>query len=147
CLAALGSTYQKFVNHDLLANYMHAKQRKSGTYSFLTVGYISGRSVAAGLLAFASLAVVPVLVPSAHGASYSWQVASGDWSLASNWGGIVPTTGDTGYIVNGGTATITQPGLTGGTVALGGNSGSGTLVIAPGDGSMVYFLSEYIGNN
>ncbi len=46
----------------------------------------------------------------AWGASLSWQVSSGDWSLASNWSGSVPTVSDDAYIVNGGTATVTQSG-------------------------------------
>jgi hypothetical protein len=45
-----------------------------------------------------------------HAASYTWQVSSGDWSTASNWGGTEPTSSDLAYVNNGGTVTITQTG-------------------------------------
>ena len=42
------------------------------------------------------------------GATYSWQVSSGDWSVAANWGSVAPTGSDLAYVSNGGTASITQ---------------------------------------
>lgn len=43
---------------------------------------------------------------------HSWITASGDWSTNGNWDVGVPRSGDTAYITNGGTATITSPAAT-----------------------------------
>ena len=59
--------------------------------------------------------------------NYSWQVQSGDWSVASNWGGTLPTSIDNAYIVNGGTASITQVGETCDLLSLGSTQGTGTI--------------------
>ena len=78
------------------------------------------------------------------GASITWQVSSGDWSLASNWGGALPTVNDEAYIVDGGTANITQIGETCGTLSLGSSAGSGTVKMTAG--SLATIGNEYIGN-
>ncbi len=79
----------------------------------------------------------------ARGASYSWQVSSGTWSIASNWGGTVPGSSDFAYIVNGGTADITQPGATCGTLSLGSSAGGGTVLMTAGSLSATSY--EFIG--
>ena len=45
----------------------------------------------------------------AQSASCFWSVPSGDWSVASNWRGTLPTSSDYASIINGGTASITLP--------------------------------------
>jgi autotransporter-associated beta strand protein/T5SS/PEP-CTERM-associated repeat protein len=53
--------------------------------------------------------IISVLVVSQSGfaALVTWNVASGDFSVASNWGGgVAPANGDQASIANGGTATI-----------------------------------------
>jgi fibronectin-binding autotransporter adhesin len=62
------------------------------------------------LRVFASTSIIILSSLSVSAATYSWQVASGDWSTASNWGGIEPSSNDTAYITNTGTAIITQSG-------------------------------------
>ena len=61
-----------------------------------------------------------------------WQVTSGTWSTLSNWGGTLPTAGDTAYIVNSGTANVTGLGATCGTLSLGNGGGSGTVLMSAG---------------
>ena len=57
------------------------------------------------------LAAVMLVATPLQAASYSWTVSSGDWSAAPNWGGtLLPTSSDSAYITNGGTASITSPG-------------------------------------
>ena len=80
----------------------------------------------------------------AQGASCSWQVPSGDWSAASNWGGTLPASSDAAYIVNGGTTTVTQPGAVCGTLSLGSGAGSGSLQMT--GGSLFASSYEYVGN-
>ena len=70
--------------------------------------------------------------PVARGGSYTWQVLSGDWSVASNWGGTLPTGSDTADIFNGGTATVTTMAPTCGTLSLGSSAGSGTVQMTGG---------------
>ncbi len=62
------------------------------------------------LIGFLALAILLLGSAFAQAASYYWNASSGDWSNASNWGGIEPTGSDTAYINNSGTATITQTG-------------------------------------
>ena len=56
------------------------------------------------------LAVLGLVALPAHAQTYYWQVQSGDWSVASNWGGSLPTTATQVEVANGGTATITSAG-------------------------------------
>ncbi len=91
-----------------------------------------GRLTKIGLLGIVAAGLLFEASPVARGASYYWQVQSGDWSVASNWGGTMPTSSDTAYIVNGGTATITQLGEVCGTMSLGNNVGTGTVLMTSG---------------
>jgi hypothetical protein len=78
----------------------------------------------ASFLAVVLIAALPVR------ADFTWTLPAGqagDWSVASNWGGTLPTTGANAWIVNGGTANVTQLGETCGTLSLGSGTGSGTV--------------------
>ena len=89
----------------------------------------SCRAVRLSAAAFASLVVASVALVAAplHAASYNWVVFSGDWSVASNWGGTLPGSSDCAYVVNGGTVNVTQFGGTCGTLSLGSGAGSETV--------------------
>ena len=43
----------------------------------------------------------------ALGATVTWQGGDGDWSVASNWGGVKPKDGDTAVISDSSTVTVT----------------------------------------
>ena len=75
-----------------------------------------------GLIAVAVLLAAPTLA-----IAQTWSVSSGDWSIASNWGGTLPSTYGNDYIGNGGTATLATAGACGGLYV-----GSGALQILPG---------------
>jgi autotransporter-associated beta strand protein len=80
----------------------------------------------------AILAAGPVSV---QAATYSWAAVSpSDWSLPANWSGgtSVPASGDTAYIVNGGTAAVTTTGDACGTLSLGSTAGTGTVQMTAG---------------
>jgi fibronectin-binding autotransporter adhesin len=99
-------------------------------------------------IAVASSLLVGFLMAREVRADVSWLLPanqSGDWSAASNWGGAVPTVVDAAYIVNGGMATITQLGATCGTLSLGNNTGSGTVLMTAGNLSTVHL--EYVANS
>jgi autotransporter-associated beta strand protein len=84
----------------------------------------------------------------AQAATYFWTLPPGqpgDWSIASNWGGLVPTGTDTAYIANSGTATISLPGETCGTLSLGSTAGAGTLLMS--GGSLIASSNQYIGDS
>jgi fibronectin-binding autotransporter adhesin len=63
-----------------------------------------------GLWGFLAAAILVLNFPSAKAADRYWNVASGNWSTAANWGGIEPTSSDSAYISNGGTAIVTDSG-------------------------------------
>ena len=65
------------------------------------------------------------------GASYSWQEQLGDWSVASNWGGTLPSSNDTACVANGGTVNVTVS-ETCGTMSLGSGAGSGAVQMTSG---------------
>ncbi|MGA2254062.1 MAG: autotransporter-associated beta strand repeat-containing protein, partial [Thermoguttaceae bacterium] len=94
----------------------------------------SCRAARMWVAAVASFVAASVMleVPPLRAASCNWVVSSGDWSLASNWRGTLPTGSDTAYIANGGTATITMSGELCNTLTVGGNTGSGTVLMAGG---------------
>jgi hypothetical protein len=99
-------------------------------------------------VSFASslVALVMFSAEQLHGASLYWSVPSGDWSTTSNWGGTLPTSADTAYVVNGGTANVTQIGATCGALWLGSGAGaSGTVLMTAGSLSAVG-NGELIGN-
>jgi fibronectin-binding autotransporter adhesin len=84
----------------------------------------------------------------ADAASVYWAAtSSSDWSATASWSGsAVPTSADSAFVVNGGTATITQPGETCSRLTLGG-AGSGTIKLNSGSlivSNAVY--EELIGN-
>ena len=61
-------------------------------------------------------------------ADITWNVQSGNWSVATNWsGGAVPTSTDNADIFNGGTATITTSGELCANLYLGSTAGSGAI--------------------
>ena len=66
--------------------------RRSSRVIRLPAGAVASLVVASFMLAAAPL----------HAANYTWVVAAGDWSVASNWGGTLPTSSDTAYVVNAG---------------------------------------------
>ena len=86
-----------------------------------------------------------VCAPEAPAATLTWQVSSGDWSIASNWGVSLPLAGDTAYIINGTTANIVQSGETCDTLSLGSSAGAGSVLMTAGGLSVVSY--EYIGNS
>ena len=90
----------------------------------------SVRLLPAALASFAAIALMAT--QSACAGLYYWSTSSGDWFTASNWGGTLPKSGDTAYIVNGGTVTVSQFNATCGTLSLGGAAGSGSLQMTGG---------------
>jgi hypothetical protein len=64
-----------------------------------------------------------------------WGVMSGDWSNPANWGGTLPTTTDTAWISNGGTATVSGTGAACNILALG---SGGTVQMTCGTLSICY---------
>ena len=102
------------------------------------------------LVLWALVAVIILLLQGAQacGATVYWTLPagqSGDWSAAANWGGTLPGYYDTACIANGGTAAVTAPAASVGSVSLGDISGSGALKISSG---RLTFANgpEYIGN-
>ncbi len=110
---------------------------------FVRGGWRAARSLAAALTCFMAV----MLVDSAPGhAQVYWSTSSGDWSVGSDWSGnLVPTSTDNAWIVNGGTANVTQLGETCGTLSLGSVAGDGTVQMTGGGLSAT--SSEYIGSS
>jgi len=57
--------------------------------------------------------VAMLVAGQASAAAIYWALPAGqtgDWSVASNWGGTVPGPNDNVYVANGGTAAISLPG-------------------------------------
>ena len=78
-------------------------------------------------------------------ANVTWNVASGDWSVPTNWsGGAIPTSSVNANVYNGGTVNITTTGDVCSTFTLGG-TGGGTVQINAGVLSISG--SAYIGAN
>ncbi|MGO9112862.1 MAG: beta strand repeat-containing protein [Thermoguttaceae bacterium] len=105
-------------------------------------------NIPARLLGVAFLATAAVLAAAdAFGQTVTWQTSSGGWSNAANWSGdAVPTASDTVYIVNGGTATISQPDQVAcSTLSLGSSAGSGTVLMT--GGHVVELSYAYIGDS
>ena len=117
-----------------------------------------GREVMLNHLAFRprvlAIGVIAVCVPwlalpSLWAAAYSWKVPSGDWSIASNWGGTLPGPADDAYVVNDGTVSITAAGESCANLYLGANGGlltrasTGTVQMSGGNLSANY--TEIIG--
>jgi hypothetical protein len=102
-----------------------------------------------------AIAVFAILSSRTAQADVYWTLPAGqagDWSIVSNWSDAVPGSGDTTYIVNGGTATVTQIGEICGALSLGGTGGSGTVQMTSGSLSATADVypspgSEYIGDS
>src|SRR5271157_3769394 len=93
------------------------------------------RCVSVGFL----LTAATLGIPEAWGANLTWQASSGDWSIASNWGGTLPTGIDAAYLMTGGTNSVTSYLYVGNATGSRGTynlSGSGWLSAS----------SEFIGN-
>ena len=99
------------------------------------------------LAACSAAALLLLATPAARG-DVTWSASSGDWSVASNWGGAVPGFADNAYIANGGTASITV--LDGNATCLGlyvGDTASGAAgALQMSDGNLSSTTVEYIGN-
>ena len=93
----------------------------------------SCRSTRLSAVGFASFVAVVLLASLPVRADVYWSTSAGSWSNPGNWGGLVPTSSDNAWIVNGGTATITTMGDTCGTLSLGGSTGSGTVQMTDGE--------------
>jgi autotransporter-associated beta strand protein/YVTN family beta-propeller protein len=83
-----------------------------------------------------ALAIEIAVSSGALGGAYTWQVQAGDWSVASNWGSVLPSsTADIAYVLNGGTVNVTQTGESCGTLSLG---GSGSVNLTAGSLAALY---------
>jgi fibronectin-binding autotransporter adhesin len=90
-----------------------------------------------------SAAAILLIDSQAAQAQLYWSASSGDWSVASNWGGTVPSGSDNAYITNGGTANITHLGQTCGTLLVGNGTGSGSVQMS--GGSLSVTSAQYVG--
>ncbi len=98
------------------------------------------------LLRFLIAAVLVLPSSLAQAADRYWNASSGNWSTPAYWGGTEPTSADTAYINNGGTATITQSGEVCKYILLGYTpSDSGTVQMDSGDLSEAYAYIGYTG--
>jgi autotransporter-associated beta strand protein len=114
----------------MIANYLTEKQRMCGQLSMKSDCRVPRLS--AVLRATFIVAAILLVASPLHAASYTWRVQSGNWSAASNWGGTVPGSGDSAYIVNGGTTTISTTMPSCGTISLGTSSGTGCVQMTGG---------------
>ena len=117
----------------------------------------SFRAARCSAIAFAGFVAAMFLLAATplHADVYKWVVVpSGDWSDAGSWlnsegSAGVPTSNDTAYVVNGGTAAITtQPGAVCNNLYLGdpNSANSGTIQISS-SGSLSTSTNEYLGNS
>ncbi len=98
---------------------------------------ISTTLLAAGL----SLIAIPALA----GGGSSWNTTTGDWFTSGNWSpNLVPASGDSTYIDNGGTAQVTSATAETSTLYIG-NYNTGTLTIS--NGGKVSNSIGYIGSS
>src|SRR5208282_5206320 len=112
---------------------------------FVRSCFRAARLSVAGFASFVTLVLMIAIEP-VRAASYTWSTASGDWSVASNWGGTAPGESDGAYIANGGTATVTQfDSATCGTLSLGNNAASGAVQMT--GGSLVGPNFEFVGDS
>lgn len=70
----------------------------------------------------------------------TWTVGVGSWSDPANWGGGVPGAANEATINNGGVATVTSGSFTVGSVFLGPNTASGSLIVTNGSLDVADFL-------
>ena len=127
----------------------HRADEQSPRWLVLSVQNSLSQQLALPTFGFVAVAaLLLVAAPQAQGASYSWIVPSGDWSLASNWGGISPGPSDNAYIINGGTANITATswGYCSNLYLGDPNSSNSGTVQMSGGGLTSLYGSEYVGN-
>ena len=128
------------------------------------------RTARLSAVAFAGFALVLMISLPAHAQTSYWTLPpgqSGDWSVAANWGGTLPTSGRSALIASGGTTTITLPGeicdllqldatvqMTGGGLDMGaagevGYSGTGTFIQSGGINASTLSIpvALYLGTN
>jgi hypothetical protein len=87
-----------------------------------------------GLFILLPAAAMVFAIASPAWAASTWKLSpdqSGDWWTSGNWTGGIPFSGDTAYICNGGTATITSSSGCN-TLLLGTTAGSGTVLMSAG---------------
>ncbi len=87
-----------------------------------------------GAMTIVLAAATSLLLPCARSfaANHTWAVSTGEWSLASNWGGTLPNAADYAYVVNGGTVTVATSGAVCGALSLGSSVSSGTVWMTGG---------------
>jgi hypothetical protein len=103
------------------------------------------RTARLSAIALASFVAVVLLASLPARADVYWSTSLGDWSVASNWGGTPPGDSGTAYIVNGGTAMVTNTGnYNYNPLSLGGSTGSGTLLMSS---SAFNVVTLYDGNS
>jgi len=93
--------------------------------------------VAAVLLAFVSHAQADV----------TWSTSSGNWSVANNWGGVLPGPADETYIINGGSAAIALAGAVCNDLFLGDPNSVNNGTLQMSGGGLSATSNEYLGNN
>ncbi len=104
-------------------------------------------------LRFLGLAAAALLLLSSQPAraDITWNVPSGDWSVATNWsGGAAPTSTDNADIFNGGTVTITESPEVCSTLSLGNTAGSGFAEMLDGSltvNASLYYNGEFVGSS
>ena len=94
---------------------------------------------------FAIAALVLLSSPPAR-ADDTWTLsaaATGDWSIAGNWSGGVPTASSTADIFDGGTATVTTTGDVCNTLSLGSTTGAGSIQMT--GGGLTVSNSAFVG--
>ncbi len=111
------------------------------------------RAARPSAVAVASFVAVVLLASLPVRADVYWSASSGDWSVASNWGGTLPISGGNAWIVNGGTANVMQEqgwsgDYTDGNIYVGYDAGSnGALNLSAGSLSVATSPTgnEYVG--
>jgi fibronectin-binding autotransporter adhesin len=111
---------------------MRANQVQPVDHSTLVAELRAAQSRMAWPFALTAFAMMFAVTLDSRGATFSWQVASGDWSVTSNWGGSIPTSADYAYIADGGTATLTTDNNVCSNLSLGDVSGNGYLQVTSG---------------
>ncbi len=116
--------------------------------------FTRGSSRAVRLLAanLASLVALVLMTPLPLRADVTWVLSAsqtGNWSVAANWGGALPTNNVNAYIINGGTAAITPSTSTAtcNYLYLGDPNSTNSGTIQMSGGSLSVLLNEYVGNN
>jgi hypothetical protein len=71
----------------------------------------------------------------------------GAWATPANWGGTLPQSSDTAYVINGGTAAITLPGAVCSELYLGDPNSANSGTIQMSGGGLSTSTNEYLGNN